>query len=230
MGVSTEQEQARKYIEEKRKGYQERIQNLTRKQRILRILISLALCIIIPFIGVCIQVIVEQYSHFKINPTVVIVGGFGLAIMLVNWKNPAFIMFYEWIGLAGGLLLSLIIGLIIGIILDEILLQLGYPAADLSLPLIVILMATLSKLKAKHIPSLISKKSILTIVQFLSIGFAMGRIAGMFFKQTGYVMLIIGVICTLITMLLKRLKILVNYRIVLSLVGVFSGIALSGLF
>jgi len=229
-GVSTDQEQAIRYIEEKQMAYQEKMQNLTRKQRILRAFRSIVLCIIVPFFGICMQVVVEQYSSVKMDSTVVIIFGVILAILLINWNNPNLILVYGWLGLAGGLLLSSIIGLIIGRVFDEMLLQSGYPNANLSLSLIAFLMAVFAKWKAKHIPGLANKKTILTTVQFLSMGFVFGRVAELFLKQSGYRILFIGIVCILIIMLLKRVRILVNYKIISSLTGVFLGIALSGLF
>ena len=91
-------------------------------------------------------------------------------------------------------------------------------------------MAAFAKLKAKHIPGLASKKTILTTVQYICIGFVFGRVDEIILKQSGYRILFIGIGCTLITMLLKRVRILVNYKVVSSLEGLFLGIALSGLF
>ena len=109
---------ATEYLEDKQARLQEKIESKSTMQQVLSFLLKALICLAAPVAGYYAMVLISQNieSPFRISPNIASAVCFIIALLIVNIKNPEWVIIYEWIRLV----LLCILGLIACIFLAAI--------------------------------------------------------------------------------------------------------------
>ena len=219
---------AREYVDDKQARLQEKADSKSTLQKVLWVLLKILICLAAPVVGLFALAFISQHIviPFRINLNFAAAIFFIAAILIVNRGNPGLVVFYEWLKL----ILLCVIGLIacsyLEAIIEQILGMAGVKGVDVGFPLILFVIAGNCKLMSRHLDRLVGARSVLSMVQFISIGILLGRVCLRYIDRYGRFPILVSVVVIVVAIALSKAKILVRKSVKHCIIGAAVGVLL----
>lgn len=102
----------------------------------------------------------------------------------------------------------------------------GVKGIDVGFPLILFVISGICKLMSRHLDRLVGARSVLSMVQFVSIGIVLGRVCLQYVDRYGRLPTLVSVVAVVVAIVLSKAKILVRKSVKHCIVGVAVGVLL----